>query len=181
MFEKKQFPTIVGLPAMLTGKECDDLINMGLGLTLQKSSMEGATHATREGSIGWINPVHHHELTEKIFRHIAHANKYTWKFSLYGFLEALQFSIYAPGDHYGWHKDLGSGELSIRKLSFSIQLSKETDYKGGDLEFVVNQSKASRARGTLNIFPSYEVHRVTPVTEGVRYALVGWVSGKPLE
>jgi PKHD-type hydroxylase len=29
------------------------------------------------------------------------------------------------------------------------------------------------------LFPSYTLHRVTPVTEGTRYSMVGWITGKP--
>lgn len=29
----------------------------------------------------------------------------------------------------------------------------------------------------VTFFPSYVMHRVKPVTEGVRYSLVCWVSG----
>ena len=35
-----------------------------------------------------------------------------------------------------------------------------------------------RQKGTVIVFPSFLQHRVTEVTEGQRYALVGWREGK---
>ena len=37
--------------------------------------------------------------------------------------------------------------------------------------------RAHKARGTLVAFPSYVMHRVTPVTSGTRKSLVAWVAG----
>jgi predicted 2-oxoglutarate/Fe(II)-dependent dioxygenase YbiX len=36
---------------------------------------------------------------------------------------------------------------------------------------------AEGARGTVIAFPSYVLHRVTPIESGVRKALVVWVAG----
>ena len=49
------------------------------------------------------------------------------------------------------------------------------------LEFMINQNivKASREKGTIIIFPSFILHRVTPITKGTRESMVGWVSGPP--
>ncbi|MGB0178111.1 MAG: 2OG-Fe(II) oxygenase, partial [Owenweeksia sp.] len=80
-----------------------------------------------------------------------------------------------------WHMDFGAGEISHRKLSMTVQLSDPADYEGGDLEFMINQKvvTAPRTRGTVIVFPSFILHRVTPVTKGVRHSVVGWVSGTP--
>jgi PKHD-type hydroxylase len=36
---------------------------------------------------------------------------------------------------------------------------------------------APRKRGTLILFPSFLIHRVTPVNSGVRESMVSWISG----
>ena len=36
---------------------------------------------------------------------------------------------------------------------------------------------APKERGTVIAFPSYQLHRVTPVTAGIRKSLVAWVLG----
>ncbi|MGB0647256.1 MAG: 2OG-Fe(II) oxygenase, partial [Bradymonadia bacterium] len=65
-----------------------------------------------------------------------------------------------------------------RKLSVTVQLDDEGVYSGGELEFEELQTSANlRARGTVLVFPSYLRHRVTPVTNGVRRALVAWFYG----
>ena len=68
-----------------------------------------------------------------------------------------------------------------RKLSFSLQLSEDDSYEGCDLEIFGGSTRVPmavpRARGTLVAFPSYVMHRVTPVTRGTRKALVFWAGG----
>jgi PKHD-type hydroxylase len=97
---------------------------------------------------------------------------------------------YRQGDHFAWHPDIGAlGTPSARrKLSFTLQLSDPSSYEGGDLELGVHHLTGSptdtlrahvRAQGTLALFPSFLVHRVTPVRVGVRHAIVGWLHGPP--
>jgi len=38
-----------------------------------------------------------------------------------------------------------------------------------------------KEQGTLIAFPSHTLHEVTPITEGRRYSLVGWITGKPFK
>jgi PKHD-type hydroxylase len=70
-----------------------------------------------------------------------------------------------------------------RKLSVTVQLSAPGDYEGGDfhLRDLYNKKditlKGTRDRGTIIVFPSILLHRVTPVTEGHRYSLVQWYDG----
>ena len=52
-----------------------------------------------------------------------------------------------------------------------------TDYSGGDLFFSDLGVAAPRDRGTLVLFPSMLTHVVTPVVEGTRRVIVGWVHG----
>ena len=82
-------------------------------------------------------------------------------------------------EHLGWHVDDGAKLPSPRKLSATLQLSDGNAYEGGDLElFGTHQvEKAPRQRGALVIFPSFVLHRVTPVTAGVRKALIIWSTG----
>ena len=81
--------------------------------------------------------------------------------------------------HYDWHVDAGNGNVATRKLSFTLQLSDPSTYEGCDL--LVNDHATpitgSREQGSINFFPSYMTHKVTPIEKGVRYALVIWVHG----
>ena len=75
-----------------------------------------------------------------------------------------------------------------RKLSMTINLTDPTTYKGGRMQFefpkvskepVVRECVPARAQGSVIVFPSFILHRVTPVTEGTRYSLVAWFLGEP--
>ena len=72
-----------------------------------------------------------------------------------------------------------SSNNAVRKLSFSVQLSDPDSYKGGDLLLKISNEPTSvkRTRGAVIFFPSYILHEVTPVKQGVRKSLVGWVTG----
>ena len=94
-------------------------------------------------------------------------------------LEVLQLARYGVGDHYDWHIDLGPGRATLRKLSVSVQLSAPQSYDGGDLEFPDVVGPVTRAQGAAVVFPSYLRHRVTPITRGERWSLVGWFVGPP--
>ncbi len=107
-------------------------------------------------------------------------NERYW-FDLLGFHQELQLTRYTEGDFFEWHLDFGAGEISARKLSMTMQLSDSDEYEGGDLQFMINQNivTAPRKKGTIIIFPSFIIHRVTPITKGKRQSIVGWVSGPP--
>ena len=97
-------------------------------------------------------------------------------------IESVQFTEYDESykGFYKSHVDTAFETSTFRKLSFSLQLTDSDEYSGGDLllHTSYNPDTASRTKGTMNVFPSYLLHEVTPVTEGTRYALVGWVLGE---
>jgi PKHD-type hydroxylase len=95
-----------------------------------------------------------------------------------GFAEPLHYVRYDAGGHFDWHTDLGSGPMSTRKISMSIQLSGGNDYAGGDLEFCPHGVIGEfRGIGNVIAFPAYIAHRVHPVDRGQRHALVAWIHG----
>lgn len=95
----------------------------------------------------------------------------------------IQYSEYDAKykGHFDWHEDVaedGSKYWYERKLSMSIQLSDFADYKGGNLEIRGSElGMESKQKGTMIVFPSTKFHRVTPVTDGTRKALVAWIEG----
>ena len=108
------------------------------------------------------------------------ANGARFKFEVAGFLDvdAPMIMKYEKGGHYDWHVDTGNS-VCHRKLSFTIQLSDDKDYSGGDVEFIGTKvdTKAFRQKGVCIIYPSFLPHRVTKVTKGTRHAIVGWIHG----
>ena len=106
-----------------------------------------------------------------------------YKFDLYGFFEDLQFTVYEGDEegHYTWHTDAGPNDNGSppRKLSLVVQLTDPTEYEGGTLEVMTSKDPTAvdKEFGLVAAFPSYVLHRVTPVTKGTRRTLVVWVTG----
>lgn len=101
-------------------------------------------------------------------------------FDLYGFVEDFQYIVYnSDNSHYDWHMDKGTLTSPPRKLSLVLQLTDPSEYEGGDLElnYCSQPVKTKKERGLVYAFPSWVVHRVTPVTKGVRKTLVVWIAG----
>ncbi|MDQ3617968.1 MAG: 2OG-Fe(II) oxygenase [Pseudomonadota bacterium] len=131
----------------------------------------------RKSDVTFLPPDSEHAwLFEKLEYAVMQLNR-SYGLDLSGFHESLQLARYQPGGHYDWHVDLGTGGASNRKLSISVQLSDPAEYEGGDLEFFPSDSPTPRTLGTLIAFPSFMVHRVSPVTRGTRHSLVSWISG----
>jgi len=119
----------------------------------------------------------------KISLEISNVNSNGWRFDLSGFVaDDMPYLMRYPDTmrgHNDWHVDMGRSHAASRKLGFTIQLSNSDEYEGGDLEFrnVEIDPKSLRKKGALAIFPTYWLHRVSPVTKGTRDAVVGWVHG----
>lgn len=156
--------------------------------TVANTETEMITSPNRRSQLKWIP--HAEEwlwMYRKIHDMILEASNAIWDFDLHAMVEEAQYTEYR-GDqegHYNWHVDLGPGmPASTRKVSLTLQLSDPNDYEGGDLEFFYSEGKtrkAPREKGLCVLFPSYVVHRVTPVTRGIRKSLVLWAGGIPFK
>ena len=107
--------------------------------------------------------------------------KTNWGFDLEDH-EPTQIAKYEEGGHYDWHTDETFYEKQKgfhRKISSVLFLSDPSTYTGGDFLFdAVNEAeKVEVGIGTIICFPSELRHKVTPVTEGVRYSLASWAIG----
>ena len=92
-------------------------------------------------------------------------------------IHSLLVSRFDVGDEYGWHVDNPFASSGRRDLSFTVFLSDETTYEGGQLE-IQNSCENSEfvlPAGHVFIYPSSMLHRVVRVTRGVRFACVGWI------
>ena len=145
---------------------------------------------TRRAKNMFIEPAH---WTGALITHFAHQANLVWRYDLTG-LGTLSIVRYDQAGHFDWHVDVlahgqidypGLGSGLERKLSVTVNLTDPDDYTGGDLEFLngVGQLLTQpelRERGSVVVFPSTLGHRVTPLTGGVRHALVGWMVGPPI-
>lgn len=96
-------------------------------------------------------------------------------------IRPVMVSRYQPGMTYGSHVDnaiMGSGSSVMRTdLSLTLFLSKPESYSGGELVIESHQGEQSfkLAAGSVILYPSSTLHRVEPVTAGVRLAAVTWI------
>jgi len=162
-------------------EECQTIINIAKNKGLVKGSTKGNTKDVRDSKITWLYPV---DDMDWVFRRVTdivlNLNERFFKFDLFGLNEGFQFTNYkAPSGKYGKHIDR-SMNMSVRKLSISIQLTDPKEYQGGEL-YLYQAEKGDlmdKTQGTLIMFPSYVLHEVMPVIKGERNSLVTWVTGK---
>lgn len=97
--------------------------------------------------------------------------------------DPIHYVIYPEnGGFLTWHLDVGKYRVNKRKISLTVQLSDPSDYEGGDFQIWTggeNFVTVPREKGEIIVFPSFLLHRVTPITKGQRKCLVFWVGGTP--
>ena len=153
----------------------------------------------RDSDIVWLNE---RWIYNAIHPYIHAANRdANWNFQ-WDFSESCQFTKYKKGQYYDWHCDSWdrpyhkpeepNSHGKQRKLSVTLSLSNDKDYKGGELEFDMRNQDPDKKRnvkkcteilpkGSLVVFPSFVWHRICPVKSGERNSLVIWNLGYPFQ
>jgi PKHD-type hydroxylase len=140
--------------------------------------------AIRSTEVSWLELTNENiRLWEKISEVVSIVNAEFFKFDLSGFYEPMQLGIYKAesNGHYDWHIDSSHNDKNTpRKLSMCLMLSDPNEFEGGELQIKTSSDRPitlELKKGRAWFFPSYILHRVTPVTKGVRKSLVLWVGG----
>ena len=128
-------------------------------------------------------------LWETLAETISKVNAEFFRFDLTGMYEYLQLSVYDStiegNGHYNWHIDMGNDtDQPTRKLSMAMLLSDPSEFSGGELQVMTSSDEVldlEQKKGRAWFFPSWTLHRVAPVTKGVRKSLVVWVGGPPFK
>lgn len=173
------FATAAGF---LSDAEIDRLIAEHLPLLSEGKLGFGGTNATiRRSQVVFLGKEQKYRwLYDRLWTAAQECNRLFFCVDIAGIEGNVQLARYDSGDRgfYDWHTDF-AGIAPRRKLSLSIQLSRADEYDGGDLELLYGNApqRLDRTRGTLIAFPSFMLHRVTPVTRGVRWSLVAWIVG----
>lgn len=136
----------------------------------------------RRSNVSWME---HNNDNNWFFKRLAFIvsslNSQYYRFDLTGFGEALQLTNYDHSEQgmYGWHQDYGGKRSVSRKMSLVLQLTDPSQYEGGNLQIMSGGTPLTvrKQRGLVTVFPSYQLHQVTPVTQGSRQSLVAWISG----
>ena len=169
-------------PAAIDDIQIQNILDTSLG----QPELDAITFASKDvlshlrvSSIRWVSsPL----IQELLWTYVRRANYDAFNIDVENRCE-IQYTEYHASNngHYDWHQDIGPGDASLRKISLTVQLTDSALYEGGDLEIWQGgevRDKTPRGSGIVIIFPSYMMHRVTPVTKGVRRSLVLWVGGE---
>jgi PKHD-type hydroxylase len=126
---------------------------------------------------------------DKLNSVIEEINDRFYNFILNGY-DSFQYTEYHEKEKgaYNFHMDTSFGprnnadQFETRKLSVVMCLNRPgVDFEGG--QFCMNTGSENDAfevemkRGRIIFFPSFLIHRVAPVTMGIRKSLVIWVTG----
>lgn len=164
------------IPNFLSEKECDSILNKCMSeLTLSNGTVRGGQLdiESRKSSVAFLNDLGF--LNDRL-RNILVDSIKVKGFEVSG-IQDFQFTEYTAGGYYNWHRDssIDNPIFSDRFYSTVIQLSDK--YTEGELQLSIDGEEITlkRGLGTLYMFPSYTLHRVTPIESGVRYSLVNWI------
>jgi PKHD-type hydroxylase len=192
-------PLYVFKPSAFPAGFCDRVMEEGeklkilTGATLGLKGKLGTNTKARDSKLAFFDLEPQFQwIFDTVLEPVFAANKQHWHFHVSA-CEAMQYTTYGVGQFYGWHVDQHSEPYPdgpfkglTRKLSITIQLSEPDDYEGGEFELrdycdydSVQTITGIRPRGSVFVFPSFLMHRVTPVTRGVRRSLVCWIVGPP--
>lgn len=170
-----------------SNEELDKINELCSQLVLDQAQITGTDSlviddSIRRTKVGWIKNANGYEWIYDRLAYVARSlNSKFYRFNLYGFCEDIQYTVYEATEEgfYDWHVDHGTTTECPRKLSLVLQLSDPSEYEGGELEVMDRTSPfvVDKTKGLIAAFPSYVLHRVTPVTKGVRRTLVVWCCG----
>jgi PKHD-type hydroxylase len=146
----------------------------------------------RKSKVYWFERENHpalDNLFNKLNLVIEKINDDYYNYDLNGY-SSIQYTTYSGDElgQYDYHIDMFVGsnidETQLkygdsRKLSLSLILSDSDSYEGGKFTMQLNKNEYEmiQKRGRILFFPSFILHKVHPVTKGVRKSIVVWVEG----
>jgi len=171
----------------LTKEECDLILKFTLeNLSLKTAeiisqNMDGINTNTRKSNIVFYPYYTKFPfLLEKISKLLCE-NIAIKGFDLDYEYSEFQFTEYKDGDYFAWHKDVYGDKITEQDRYCSVVIQLNDEYVDGDLEIEITDGeiiKVEKNIGSIIIFLSNMLHRVTNVKNGNRYTLVNWVGLK---
>lgn len=177
--------------AFFTQDDVTHICNYCSTLPLREGELfnQESNHAERKVQLSFIERKDHLNMWiyDKMNTLIGYYNDNNFGFDLTGY-DYMQYAEYSPSCHQNFHMDmnfaLDTSHISdtLRKLTVVLLLSEPgIDFTGG--EFVLNLSSQERLeymplrRGSVLLIPAFLIHKVMPVTSGLRKSLVVWPIG----
>ena len=173
---------------IFTPEQCQHIIDVGHQQQSKKATVahkygKGGKYDTkmRITTISWIPFNTMPEMYRIIEGSMLQANRNHFGYEGMKLTEMAQFTEYPKGGFYDWHMDAdvhGRYEPPVRKISMTILLSNQSEFEGGDLEFMAEGNKPPQLlQGQAIYFCSLIRHRVAKVKKGIRRSLVMWFGG----
>lgn len=175
-------------------EEIDNIVNYCESIPAAEAKVGGGaedpSNRIRKSEVRWIYFDQKNKLTTPFFTKfngIVHSlNNQFFNFNLNGY-DRFQYTVYDGKErgHYNYHIDMPMDDhkcvftTEIRKLSFTFLLN--DDFEGGEFQICIGSQDKPQTiplhKGRIVAFPSFIVHRVAPVTKGIRRSLVCWITG----
>ena len=179
---------------IFTPSQCQDIINMGHQQKSEEAKVGNHFKADGIGkydtkmritTISWIPFKAMPDMYRIIERSMLQANGNHFGYEGMQLTEYAQFTEYPKGGFYDWHMDSdvsGLDEPPVRKISMTILLSNQSEFEGGELEFMSEGLKPPQLiQGQAIFFCSLIRHRIAKVKRGIRRSLVMWFGGPPFK
>ena len=175
---------------LFSPKQCQMIIEAGRAQPRQDASIGTSNKdggvidtKTRTSHISWIPFSKMPEMYKDIEKTMKATNGNHFGFDGMQITEMAQYTEYPSGGFYDWHMDSNihfEQEPPVRKISMTCLLSHESEFEGGELQLEKEKNKVKLVQGQAVFFASFILHKVAPVTRGVRKSLVMWFGGPPL-
>ena len=146
--------------------------------TMYSPTGEVTDSNVRVANVFWLKDKSLGSVYQEITTITREINNQLWELNLEGW-EPFQYTEYPVGGHCEWHMDSFArvDGTMLRKVSISVGLT--DDYEGGEIQLKTSHEENAYKlkRGDIIVFPSFILHRVAPVTKGLRKVIVGWSQG----
>ena len=105
------------------------------------------------------------------------SNQLIRSFALPKLIHGIMFTKSQKDMHYGRHVDNPFMSSGRSDLSFTISLTHQDSYEGGELliETINSENKFKLNAGEIIIYPSTYLHSVDEIKNGERIVCVGWI------
>jgi len=141
-------------------------------------NFDDAKNIKRYSRVSWIED---HILSSFLASKMKQCNKEIFGLNLSSFSENIEYQEFNETykNTSEWFMDV-QGHNSQRKLSGLIILSDPSDYEGGELHMITSKGTIvihDNAKGTMIIFPSYILYRISEIKKGTLKVLMMWAEG----
>lgn len=177
-----------------SAEECDMICNLCSNLILGEGGLFSGEdrYQTRKAKTAFItqpDPTNQW-IYDKFNTLIGYYNDTLFAFDLTGY-DYLQYAEYDIEGKHNFHMDIALNAPPVidyrtnehlRKLTLVLMLNQQgVDFEGGDFQVNLSEERLPETvhmnKGNVLLLPSFLLHRVTPVTSGLRKTLVTWVIG----